>query len=61
LTLLKEFRDGKVNVLIQMGLRKEPELPEVPLLSDLVSGDSRKEAIANFMSLAVSAGRTSRE
>ena len=27
LTLLDEFKDGKVNVLIQMGLRKEKELP----------------------------------
>jgi len=43
--------------LIQMGLRKEPELPEVPLLSDLVAGDSKKEGIARFMSLSVSAAR----
>src|SRR5207249_1634458 len=56
-TLNNEFRDGKVNVLIQMGLRKEPELPEVPLLSDLVVGDPKKEAVARFMSLAVSVAR----
>jgi tripartite-type tricarboxylate transporter receptor subunit TctC len=47
-----EFRDGKVNVLIQTGLRKEPDLPDVPLLSDLVRGDPRKEAVAQFLSLA---------
>src|SRR5437870_1149653 len=46
LTLRDEFRDGKLNVLIQMGLRKEPELPDVPLLSDLVKGEERKAAIA---------------
>ena len=57
LTLHKEFSDGKVNVLIQMGLRKEPDLPDVPLLSDLVKGDPKKEAIAKFMSLSVSAAR----
>jgi tripartite-type tricarboxylate transporter receptor subunit TctC len=57
LTLLDEFKAGKVNVLIQMGLRKEPELPDVPLLSDLVKGDSKKEAIARFMSLSVTAAR----
>ena len=34
LTLFDDFRAGKVNVLIQMGLRKEKELPDVPLLSD---------------------------
>src|SRR5262249_56135381 len=45
LTLLDEFKAGKVNVLIQMGLRKEKELPDVPLLTDLVSGDPKKEAI----------------
>src|SRR5262245_46109977 len=57
LTLREEFRDGKVNVLIQMGLRREAELPDVPLLSDLVAGDPRKEGIARFMSLSVSAAR----
>ena len=56
-TLNNEFRDGKLNVLIQMGLRKEPELPDVPLLSDLVTGDPKKEAVAKFMSLAVSVAR----
>src|SRR5215467_6117479 len=57
LMLLNEFKDGKVNVLIQMGLRKEPELPDVPLLSDLVTGDPKKEAIARFMSQSVTAAR----
>jgi tripartite-type tricarboxylate transporter receptor subunit TctC len=56
-TLMSEFRDGKLNVLVQMGMRKESDLPDVPLLSDLVQGDARKEAIARFMSLAVSVAR----
>ena len=50
--LANEVRDGKVNVLIQTGLRKETELPDVPLLSDLVRGDPKKETIAGFLSLA---------
>ncbi len=57
MTLHEEIMARKVNVLIQMGLRKEPELSEVPLLSDLVAGDSKKAPIAEFMSLAVSAAR----
>ena len=50
LTLLDEFKAGRVNVLIQMGLRKEKELPDTPLLVDLVAGDPKKAAIAKFMS-----------
>ena len=57
MTLHDEIMARKVNVLIQMGLRKEPELSEVPLLSDLVAGDPKKAPIAKFMSLAVSAAR----
>jgi tripartite-type tricarboxylate transporter receptor subunit TctC len=57
LTLLDAFRAGKVNVLIQTGLRKEKELPDVPLLSELVRGDPRKEAMARFMSLSVTPAR----
>jgi tripartite-type tricarboxylate transporter receptor subunit TctC len=57
LTLLDAFKDGKVNVLIQMGLRKENELPDTPLLSDLVSSDPKKAAIAKFMSQSVTAAR----
>jgi tripartite-type tricarboxylate transporter receptor subunit TctC len=57
MTLHDEIREHEVNVLIQMGVRKEPELPEVPLLSDLVTADPKKAAIANFMSQAVSAAR----
>ena len=56
-TLPTEYRDGKLHVLIQMGLRKEPELPDVPILTDLVKADPKKDAIARFMSLAVSVAR----
>jgi tripartite-type tricarboxylate transporter receptor subunit TctC len=56
-TLPNEYRDGKINVLIQMGLRKEPDLPDVPILTDLVKDDPKKDAVARFMSLAVSVAR----
>lgn len=47
-----EIRDHKFNALVQLGTRKEPDLPNVPLLVDLVKGDTRKEAIARFVALA---------
>jgi hypothetical protein len=40
-----------------MGLRKEADLPDVPILTDLVRDDPKKAAIAKFMSLAVSIAR----
>jgi tripartite-type tricarboxylate transporter receptor subunit TctC len=47
----------RLNVLIQIGLKKQPELANVPLLTDLVRADPKKEAIANFLSLALATGR----
>jgi hypothetical protein len=52
-----ELRSGQVVVLIQTGLRKEPELPDVPFFLDLVKGDADKEPIAKFMSYSVSIAR----
>jgi tripartite-type tricarboxylate transporter receptor subunit TctC len=47
-----ELRDHKFNPIVQLGTRKEPDLPDVPLLADLVRGNPQKEAIAQFVSLA---------
>jgi hypothetical protein len=47
-----EIRDRKFNYIVQLGAQREPELADVPLLSDLVKGDSRKEAIVRFVTLA---------
>jgi tripartite-type tricarboxylate transporter receptor subunit TctC len=55
--LPNEIRDGILHVLIQTGLRKEKELPDVPLFLDLVKGDPRREPVAQFMSYAVSIAR----
>jgi tripartite-type tricarboxylate transporter receptor subunit TctC len=56
-TFPNEIRNGKYNVLVQIGLRKEPELARVPLLLDLVKDDPQKLAIARFMSLALAISR----
>ncbi len=37
--------DGSINVLLQLGLRKHPELPEVPLIMELVENDEQREAL----------------
>jgi hypothetical protein len=52
-----EIRDGMLNVLIQTGLRKEPDLPNVPFFLDMVKGDREREPVAKFMSYAVSIAR----
>jgi tripartite-type tricarboxylate transporter receptor subunit TctC len=52
-----QIRGGQFNVLVQLGLRKEPDLPKVPLLTDLVQGDPKKEQVARFVSLALSLSR----
>jgi tripartite-type tricarboxylate transporter receptor subunit TctC len=56
-TLPNAIRDGHLNVLLQVGLRKEADLPNVPLLSDLVRGEPQKEAVARFLSLAMAIAR----
>jgi tripartite-type tricarboxylate transporter receptor subunit TctC len=33
------LRDKKINILVQIGLRKAPDLPDVPLLMDLAAND----------------------
>lgn len=47
-----EIRDRKFNYIVQLGTQREPELADVPLLSDLVKGDARKEAIVRFVTIA---------
>lgn len=52
-----DIKNNRFNVLIQIGLRKEAELPNVPMLSDLVAGDPIKEPIGKFMSLSLAITR----
>jgi tripartite-type tricarboxylate transporter receptor subunit TctC len=56
-TMPNEIRDGMLNVLIQTGLRKDRDLPHVPLFLDRVKGDPAREPIATFMSKAVAIAR----
>ena len=56
-TSAAQIRAGQFNVLVQIGLRSEPDLPAVPLLADLVRGDPKKEEVARFVSLALSLSR----
>jgi tripartite-type tricarboxylate transporter receptor subunit TctC len=56
-TMPNEVRDGMLNVLIQTGLRKDRDLPDVPLFLDLVRGDAAREPVAKFMSQAVAIAR----
>ena len=39
------IRDGKINVLVQIGLQKAKDLPEVPLLMDLAKTDEDRAAL----------------
>jgi tripartite-type tricarboxylate transporter receptor subunit TctC len=39
------IRDKKINVLIQLALRKHPELPDVPLIMDLVKNEEDRTAL----------------
>lgn len=48
---------SKLNVLVQIGLRREADLPDVPLLSDLVKGDADKEKVARLVSESLAVAR----
>ena len=51
------IKNNQLHVLVQIAMKKDPDLPNVPLLIDLVKGDPSKESIARFMSQGVSASR----
>lgn len=56
-TNVANLQEGNLRFLVQVGLRKEPDLPDVPLLSDLVKGDPEKEQAARLVSLGLSIAR----
>jgi tripartite-type tricarboxylate transporter receptor subunit TctC len=49
-------KEGKVKFLVQMGLEKEPELPNVPHILDLITKDQDKQ-LASAAIAPLSAGR----
>jgi tripartite-type tricarboxylate transporter receptor subunit TctC len=50
------LRDKKINILVQIGLTKAPDLPDVPLLIDLASNDEDR-AIFRLLSASSTIGR----
>jgi tripartite-type tricarboxylate transporter receptor subunit TctC len=52
-----DVRGGRFNVLMQIGLRKDPDLMHAPLLNDVVAGHPVYEPIARFMSLSLTVTR----
>ena len=56
-TFADAVRGNKLVPLVQVGLAKDDALPNTPLLTDLVRGDSAKEQVAEFISLAAALSR----
>jgi len=48
--------DHKIYVLVQIGIRKHPELPDVPLLTELASNEEDRQVLA-FISADVGVAR----
>ncbi len=49
-------RDHKINILVQIGLTKAPDLPDVPLLMDLATNDEDR-AVLKLLSASGTIGR----
>jgi tripartite-type tricarboxylate transporter receptor subunit TctC len=49
------LRDRKVNIIAQIGFEKEPDLPDVPLLVDLMKSDEQRQ-IATLVTLPTAIG-----
>jgi len=56
-TLPRAVAEGKLIPLIQIGLRKDRDLPDTPLFLDAVHGDGEREAVARFLSLTTAVSR----
>ncbi len=50
------LRDKKINILVQIGLTKAPDLPDVPLLMDLATNDADRAAL-KLLSASTTIGR----
>lgn len=55
-TLPQWVKENKLNYIIQVGLKKEPELPDVPLLLDLATDDESRQ-VFTFLSNVVAIAR----
>ena len=50
------LKNKKINILVQIGLKKAPDLPDVPLLLDLARNDADR-AVLKLLSASVTIGR----
>ena len=55
-TRMDWITDKKVNIIVQIGLKKEPDLPDVPLLVDLAKNEDDK-AVLRLLSAPTTIGR----
>ena len=44
------IRDKKVNILVQAALKKDPDLPDVPLMTDLAKTDEQRNVLKMILS-----------
>ena len=56
-TLPAAVAQGKLIPLIQIGLKKDRDLPDAPLFLDVVKGDAEREPVARFLSLTTAVSR----
>ncbi len=56
-TLPGPMAAGKLVPLIQIGLKKDRDLPNAPLFLDVVKGDAEREPVARFLSLTTAVSR----
>ena len=49
------LRDDKINVMLQMGLEKSPELPNVPLASELLNAEDKQ--VLELVTMGTAVGR----
>ena len=50
------MREKKVNILVQMGAERAPDLPHVPLMHELAKNEADREVL-EFVSLSPALGR----
>jgi tripartite-type tricarboxylate transporter receptor subunit TctC len=54
----KEIDEGKLHALAQIGLQREPDLSNVPLLIELARNNPQHRAVATFVSKALTLSRS---
>ncbi len=45
-----ELKSGQIRIVLQLAMQKHPDLPDVPLVSDLISGAQQKQVLELIMS-----------